>query len=110
MFGQAFYEEGRFVMDQCYEEWVDLNPNRGLQYCCGGGGGAMLTPYTEERLLYGARKVEQIVKSGTDLVVVPCHSCHGQIKAALKHQGLDYIPVKYLWEVVADALVIEPKS
>ncbi|MEW6261563.1 MAG: (Fe-S)-binding protein [Thermodesulfobacteriota bacterium] len=105
-FGQAFYEEGRWVMDQCFDDWVDLYPNRGNQYCCGGGGGAMLTPFTEERLHYGRRKMEQIRRSGADLIVVPCHSCHGQFKAMIQALGLKDLKVKYLWEVVAEALVV----
>jgi len=106
LFGRAYYEEGRWVMDQCFEDWIDLYPNRGLQFCCGGGGGTLLTPYAAERTHYGRRKMEQIRRTGADLVVVPCHSCHGQIKAMTKELGLE-IQVKYLWEVVADALVLD---
>ena len=106
-FGRAFYEEGRWVMDQVFEDWVDVYPNRGNQYCCGGGGGTMLTPYTDERVHYGKRKIEQIKKSGAELLVVPCHSCHGQIKFMARECGMPELEVKYLWEVVADALVIE---
>ena len=105
LFGQAFYEEGRWVMDQCFPDWVDLFPARGVQYCCGGGGGALLTPYTEERVSYGRRKIEQVDRAGADLIVVPCHSCHGQIRAVISALGRTDIQVKYLWEVVADALV-----
>ena len=105
-FGQAYYEEGRWILSQCVENWVEAYPSRGTQYCCGGGGGTLLTPYTEERLLYGKRKMEQIRRTGAELVVVPCHSCHGQIKALAKAEGMDDIEVKYLWEVAAEALVI----
>ena len=106
-FGKAFFEEGRWVMDQCFSDWVDVFPAKGNQYCCGGGGGTLLTPYTEERLYYGQRKMEQIKRTGADLVVVPCHSCHGQLKALAKASGMTDLKVKYLWEVVAEALVVE---
>ncbi len=41
------------------------------------------------------------------MIVLPCHSCHGQIMQALSAAEMD-IPVKYLWEIVADALIVEP--
>ncbi len=105
LFGHGYFEEPRWVMDQCIADWVDLFPAKGNQYCCGGGGGTLLTPYKEERFHYGQKKIEQIRRTGAQLIVVPCHSCHGQIKALLEAHDLSEIQVKYLWEVVADALV-----
>lgn len=105
-FGHGYFEEPRWILDQFVETWVDLSPNRENGYCCGGGGGTMLTPFVDERFLYGAKKTDQIRRTGAELVVVPCHSCHGQIKASLARDELD-IPVKYLWEIVAEALVLD---
>jgi len=106
LFGHGYFDEPRWVMDQCLSEWVDLRPSKGNQYCCGGGGGTLLTPFKAERIHYGAKKIEQIKQTKADLLVVPCHSCHGQIKAMAKEHGLPDLEVKYLWEVVADALVV----
>lgn len=105
LFGHGYYEEPRWILDQCVTEWVDLEPCKGNQYCCGGGGGTLLTPYKEERLYYGKRKIEQIKKSKAEIIVMPCHSCHGQIKALLEENQMTDISVKYLWEVVADGLM-----
>lgn len=43
-------------------------------------------------------------------MAVPCHSCHGQIKSLLEKVGLEDIQVKYLWELVAEALVCDRPS
>ena len=107
LFGHGYYEEPRWILDQCVYDWVDLYPSKGNQYCCGGGGGTLLTPYREERLYYGRKKIEQIKRTEAEMVVVPCHSCHGQIKAALEDNDMSEIPVKYLWEVVADILIVD---
>jgi Fe-S oxidoreductase len=76
------------------------------QTCCGGGGGTLTTGYNDERIFYGRRKMEQIRAGGAEMVAVPCHSCHGQLNAIKQAHGMGSLEVKYLWELVADALVI----
>ncbi len=105
-FGKAYFKEPRWILDQFVADWTDLAPDGMNGYCCGGGGGTMLTPFSDERFLYGTKKSDQIRRTGAELVVVPCHSCHGQIKASLARDGLD-IPVKYLWEIIAEALIMD---
>jgi Fe-S oxidoreductase len=106
LFGYGYYEEPRWIMSQCLENWVDLYPSRQYQICCGGGGGALTTGYHEERVYYGRRKMEQIKASGAAVIVVPCHSCHGQLNNIKKNYGLQDLTVKYLWELVADCLIL----
>ena len=44
------------------------------------------------------------------MVIAPCHNCRDQImKGLTKEYGLD-IETKYLWELVADSLIVEPWS
>lgn len=107
LFGHGYYKEPRWILDQCLSDWVDLFPEGGNQYCCGGGGGTLLTPYRDERIHYARRKMEQIKRTGAEMLVVPCHSCHSQIKAVAKTYGMPDLRVKYLWEVVADILIID---
>ena len=94
-------------MDQCIENWVDMFPNREQQLCCGGGGGTMVTGYNEERILYGKKKMERIKATGAEMLVVPCHSCHGQLNNVKNEAGMEELEVKYLWEVVADILILD---
>ena len=93
-------------MNQCLTNWVELYPNRQDQFCCGGGGGALTTGYNSERIMYGRKKMGQIRSSGAEMVVVPCHSCHSQIDNLKEEYGMETLEVKYLWELVADCLVI----
>ena len=106
-FGHAYFDEPRWIMDQCLDNWVDLYPARMDQICCGGGGGTMTSGYNEERIFYGRRKMAQIKATGAEMVVVPCHSCHGQINNIKGEYGLDDLTVKYLWELVADVMIID---
>jgi len=88
------------------DNWIDLYPNGMDQLCCGGGGGTLTTGYNDERIHYGRRKMDQVRATGASMLVVPCHSCHGQLENIKTHHGLDDLEVKYLWELVADCLVL----
>ena len=105
-FGYGFFDEPRWIMDQCVENRVEMYPSRNHQLCCGGGGGSMTSGYDKERIHYGRRKMEQIRAAGAKMVVVPCHGCHGQLNNIKKEHGMEDLEVKYLWEVVAGALVV----
>ena len=104
-FGHGYFKEPRWIMDQCLKNWVDLHPNRLHQICCGGGGGALTTGYNDERIFYGRRKMAQISATGAQMLVLPCHSCHGQINNIKENYGMPDLTVKYLWELVADCLM-----
>jgi len=102
-FGHGYFDEPRWIMDQCLENWVDLYPNRMHQICCGGGGGTMTTGYNDERLFYAGKKIDQIKATGAKMIVVPCHSQFSSVKSEYDFEGLE---VKYLWELVADCLIL----
>lgn len=106
LFGHAYYDEPRWIMDQCLNNWVDMYPLRQGQFCCGGGGGTLTTGYNAERIFYGRKKMEQIRETGAQMVVVPCHSCHGQLNAIKTEYEMAGLTVKYLWELVADCLIL----
>ena len=45
--------------------------------------------------------------TGAEMIVVPCHSCHGQLESIKQHYDMAGLEVKYLWELVADTLVLK---
>jgi Fe-S oxidoreductase len=109
-FGQGYFEEPRWITHQCCETFVEMYPNRMNNYCCGAGGGALAMPYEKERLYYGRVKAEQIKETRAKMVVAPCHNCRDQIMKSLNKEYDLGIEVKYLWELVADSLLVEPWS
>jgi len=90
------------------DNFVEMHPNRANNYCCGGGGGAWASPYEKERIHYGRVKAKQIKDTEAKLLIAPCHNCRDQIMKSLR-QEYDFmdVEVKYLWELVADSLVID---
>ena len=79
-------------------------------YCCGAGGGAWAMPYDKERIYYGRVKAKQILETGAELVVAPCHNCRDQIMKGLTKEYQLPIETMYLWELLAESIVIEPWS
>ncbi len=107
IFGYGYYKEPRRILDECCENWVDMYPAKENQFCCGGGGGTLVTGYNKERVFYGRKKMKQIKATGAKMIVVPCHSCHGQLNSIKGEYGMEQLEVKYLWDVVADALILD---
>jgi Fe-S oxidoreductase len=109
-FGHGYFEEPRWIVQQCCEHTVEMHPNRMNNFCCGAGGGAWAMPYSEERIYYGRVKAKQIMDTGAKLVIAPCHNCRDQIMKGLTKEFNLGVETKYLWELVADSLIVEPWS
>lgn len=105
-FAQAYYEEGRQITRACCSDYQEMEPNRAINYCCGAGGGAWGMPFSEVRLFYGRMKARQITESRAKLVVTSCHNCRDQLKKSLNREFNLGVEVKYLWQLVADSLVV----
>ena len=108
-FGKGFYEEPRWIINQCVDSFVDMEPTRANGHCCGAGGGMWPGPYPDESAWHGRQKYNSIKNSGADVVVVGCSNCHDQLMKRLPTYYKDYrYEVKYIWELVAETLLIEP--
>jgi Fe-S oxidoreductase len=110
-FGKGFYEEPRWIVQQCVDQFVEMEPNRANGFCCGAGGGMWPGPYEEESAFQGRKKYEGIKNSGANVLVVGCSNCHDQLMKRVPKAYPDYpYEVKYIWELVADSLVLDPWS
>ena len=107
-FGKGYGEEIRWITDQICTDWVDTQPTGHNNYCCGAGGGAWAMPYSAERIHYGRKKAEQIKQCGAEIVIAPCHNCRDQIMKSLNKEYDLGIETYYLWELLAEAIVVEP--
>jgi len=95
----------RVIMNAAVAEFVELAPNRAENLCCGGGGGVDRVPASEDvRKSVGGLKIEQIRRSGADVVVTGCLSCQATLEALAKHHGLK-VTALTLGQTVAKALV-----
>jgi len=101
--------ELRFVVKQCVENVVEMNPHGADSFCCGGGGGQLsMSEYNERRFKTGKIKADQIKATGAQIVVTPCHNCVDQLMQLNATYKLG-IQIKTVAEIVAEAIVSETK-
>jgi Fe-S oxidoreductase len=87
------------------ENFVDMAPAASNNYCCGGGGGSLQAGYHDQRREYGRVKFDQIMATGADYVIAPCHNCHSQIHDLAGNLGGAYHTV-HLWTLICLSLGI----
>ena len=106
-FGDPVAEDMRFVVKSVVgeENFIDMNPNRSNNYCCGGGGGFLQSGFPDARRYYGKRKFDQIMETGADYCLTPCHNCHAQIHDLKDHYGGKY-HTTHLWTIICLSLGI----
>ncbi|MGD8562688.1 MAG: (Fe-S)-binding protein, partial [Desulfarculaceae bacterium] len=108
-YGRGFFEEPRWILNQCVDDFVDMVPNRMNAFCCGAGGGMWPAPYEDESAWHGRKKYESIKEAKADVVVLGCSNCHDQLMKRIPKYYTDHkYEVKYIWELVADSLVLDP--
>ncbi|MDV7145440.1 (Fe-S)-binding protein [Tropicimonas sp. TH_r6] len=105
--GDQAAEDLRFVVKTLVgeENFVDMQPCRSANYCCGGGGGFLQAGMASERRAYGKRKFDQVIATEADYVLTPCHNCHSQIEDVGDHFGGAYT-VTHLWTLICLSLGI----
>jgi Fe-S oxidoreductase/CheY-like chemotaxis protein len=105
----GMFEEPRELLQLVCSDFREMHPNRAENYCCTGGGGAMsMSEYTPRRLKSGIIKANQLKETGAEIVVTSCHNCVDGLTDVIRHYELG-IEVTQLVNLVANALVIEPK-
>jgi Fe-S oxidoreductase len=109
-FGRGYFDEPRAIIRKCAPRFVDLYPTGPDNYCCGAGGGNWVMPFKEERVFHGRFKARQIAASRAGLVITACHNCRDQIMKSLRMEYDLKVDVKYIWELVADSLVMPGKT
>ncbi len=106
-FGDKAADDMRYVVKKVVGEdnFIDMFPNKSNNYCCGGGGGFLQSGRKDERRQYGQMKFDQIMETGADYVIAPCHNCHSQIHDLADHHQAKFHTV-HLWTLICLSLGI----
>jgi len=105
--GNPLAEDLRYVIRKVVgeENFVDMTPNRSNNFCCGGGGGFLQSGFPDARRHYGQIKLNQIVHTGAQYCITPCHNCHAQIHDLSEHFKAGYHSL-HLWTLICLSLGI----
>ncbi len=99
-------EEPRTLITAVASDFREFEPNRTLNWCCGGGGGLIAVPEMKDvRMKAGSKKAEQIRRSQAQWVVTACENCKTQLEDLNEHYNLG-IEIKGVVDLVADALLV----
>lgn len=103
-------EEPRYILRHTVMDFVEMEPHGIENYCCGGGGGMLaMSEFAKDRIAAAQAKADQITATGAEIVVTSCHNCLDQLDEIKRHYQLP-VSIKNLSELVADAIIWEPKS
>jgi Fe-S oxidoreductase len=98
------FEEPRYVIHKLTKDFVEMNPNRDANWCCGGGGGLVAMGEMDFRMKSSRVKAEQMKASGASVICTACENCHTQLTDLNAHYGLG-MRVEFMSKLVADALI-----
>jgi Fe-S oxidoreductase len=99
----GIYEDPRYIIGQLAEDFVELNPNREMNWCCGGGGGLVAMGELEFRMKSSRVKAQQIKSAGAGMICTACENCHSQLTDLNEYYDLG-MKVESLTNLTAHAL------
>ncbi|MBF0102314.1 MAG: (Fe-S)-binding protein [Desulfobacterales bacterium] len=106
--GGGLHEIAREVIRYTCKTFIEMIPNREHNYCCSAGGGLINcgAPYKMKRVEGNRVKAEQLKeakKKGANIVIAPCHNCHGGLEDIIHHYGLD-MKLKFLGDIIYETM------
>ena len=106
--GRGLHEMAREVIRASCDELIEMHPNREHNFCCAAGGGIINCgpPFKNKRVVSNRVKAEQLAEArskGAQVVVAPCHNCHGGLEDIIKHYELD-MELKFLGDILYEVM------
>ena len=104
-------EEPREILKASCEDFRDMTPNRGENWCCGGGGGlSAMDDIIDFRMeVSGTKKVEQIKDTGAQYVATACSNCKRQITQLIEHHKLG-IELGGVHDMLSRSIIVNGKA
>ncbi len=104
-------DEPREILQATCEDFREMYPNRGHNWCCGGGGGlsAMDDIQNFRMNVAGKKKVEQIRESGAKYVAAACSNCKRQLTQLSEYHKMD-VAVGGVHDMLSRSILINGKA
>ena len=101
------YDDPRFVISQIANHFIEMTPNREMNWCCGGGGGLVAMADHDFRMKSAKVKVDQVMAVHADMLCTICENCHSQLTDLNEAYSMD-MKVESLTNLAAHALHRQP--
>jgi len=104
-------EEPREILKASCADFREMYPNRGENWCCGGGGGlSAMDDIIEFRMeVSGKKKLEQIRETGATYVATACSNCKRQLTQLMEHHEED-IEVGGVHDMLSRSILVNGKA
>lgn len=104
-------EEPRIILKASCQDFREMHPNRGENWCCGGGGGlsAMDDIFDFRMKVSGKKKMDQIRATGAKYVAAACSNCKRQLSQLMEYHKED-IAVGGVHDMLSRAILINGKA
>jgi Fe-S oxidoreductase len=98
-------------MKAACQDFREMYPNRGKNWCCGGGGGlsAMDDIYDFRMKVSGTKKMAQIRETGAKYVAAACSNCKRQLTQLMEYYKED-IAVGGVHDMLSRSILINGKA
>jgi Fe-S oxidoreductase len=104
-------EEPRIILQAACADFREMYPNRGENWCCGGGAGlSAMDDILEFRMkVSGKRKLEQIRETGAEYVAAACSNCKRHLGQLMEHHK-ERVEVGGVHDMLSRAILINGKA
>ncbi|TKJ38444.1 reductase [candidate division LCP-89 bacterium B3_LCP] len=104
-------EDPRVILKATCQDFREMYPNRGENWCCGGGGGlsAMDDIHDFRMNVSGRKKMEQVKDTGAKYVATACSNCKRQFMQLIEYHKADFA-VGGVHDMLSRAIMINGKA
>lgn len=104
-------EEPRIILEASCQDFREMYPNRGENWCCGGGAGlsAMDDLFDFRMNVSGKKKLDQVRATGAKYVAAACSNCKRQLSQLMEHHKED-IAVGGVHDMLSRSILINGKA
>jgi Fe-S oxidoreductase len=104
-------EEPREILKASCEDFREMYPNRGENWCCGGGGGlSAMDDIQDFRMnVSSTKKMEQIRETGASYVATACSNCKRQLTQLMEYHK-EEIEIGGVHDMLSRAILIDGKA
>jgi Fe-S oxidoreductase len=104
-------EEPREILKASCEDFREMYPNRGENWCCGGGGGlSAMDDILDFRMnISGTKKLEQIRETEATYVATACSNCKRQLTQLMEYHK-EEIEIGGVHDMLSRSILIDGKA